>query len=362
MLLGEQNLYQILSRYADVGWVTKKEHPDYPELALFHYTPETEHNGYWDQYTMMARGIVIRDDGKVITRPFVKFFNAEQLKDTPWPPSDYEVQEKLDGSLVNISWYNDEPLITTKNSFTSPQVAAVRAFLDEPRPSFLSSQITYVCEWIAPENRIVVDYGDRRELVLLTAFSNLSGAERPYAPWPWSRVERRREIEGLPGSELAQHIGENEEGYVLKFRSGERIKVKGEWFQAAHRARWGLTERAIWKCYKQRRWDDLRAMREVLADDDEAREWFDAKEIELRNQIDAALNGAYRAIPAVPTPATRKEAIAVLRQASQDAGVPLHVLIALFDGDEELATNMVVEDLKPGHSPFVPTRQFSEIK
>ena len=69
----------------------------------------------WDEYTRAARGIIFnKRTGECVARPFPKFFNLgempeSQLNKIPKDPSNYEVYDKLDGSLGILYWRHDRP-------------------------------------------------------------------------------------------------------------------------------------------------------------------------------------------------------------------------------------------------------------
>ena len=93
------------------------------------------------------------------------------------PNEPFEVYEKLDGSLGILYWLGDEPYIATRGSFESPQAQIATELLRAYDLSGLDRRRTYLFEIIYPENRIVVNYDDRRELVLLAIIDTATGRE-----------------------------------------------------------------------------------------------------------------------------------------------------------------------------------------
>jgi RNA ligase len=73
----------------------------------------------------MCRGVITDDlTGKIIIKPFSKFFNYEELRidDIPWETSRcIYIQEKMDGSLGILFNYAGEWILSTRGSFTSDQ-------------------------------------------------------------------------------------------------------------------------------------------------------------------------------------------------------------------------------------------------
>jgi len=100
------------------------------------------------------------------------------------------------------------------------------------------------------KNRIVVDYGDYEGLVLLSAFDTKTGIE-----------ESRKNLEKLNGFELVKRydnvkdysllknkVKDNQEGFVLKFSNGLRVKIKGEEYIRLHKIISEISTKSIWKC------------------------------------------------------------------------------------------------------------------
>jgi hypothetical protein len=114
---------------------------------------------------------------RIVARPFAKFFNYG----TPQaviPAEPFVVTEKIDGSLGILYYLDGEPHIATRGSFTSEQAARARRCCASYEIEWTPGT-TPLFEIVYPENRIVVDYGDRRELVLLAAIDHATGRDAP---------------------------------------------------------------------------------------------------------------------------------------------------------------------------------------
>ena len=99
------NLLTTLEKYFQEGWLIKQTHPTLP-LTIWNYSQTTQYEGRWDEITLMCRGLVTDDNGNIVARPFKKFFSLEEGKHTP--TSEFEVYEKMDGSLGIMFKYNGE--------------------------------------------------------------------------------------------------------------------------------------------------------------------------------------------------------------------------------------------------------------
>lgn len=225
-----------LWKEVDAGRVSASKAGD---LTLFKYTIDTHIKDLWNPVNRLARGIILRTDGTIIARPFEKFFNLgekpeTELKNLPNEP--YEIWEKTDGSCGIGHYIDDKWKLATPGSFESEQAIEGTKILYEYNLAALPLDCTPLFEIIYPENRIVVDYSGKRELVLL-AILEKNGEE-----WHSCRVDQVALMCGFRrpkryNFDLYGEIpfNENEEGYVVRFQSGLRVKVKSPTYLRIHR-------------------------------------------------------------------------------------------------------------------------------
>ena len=86
------------------------------------------------------------DQNQVVARPFRKFFNIEERKHTP--TEDFEIYEKVDGSLITVFNYNGEWVVSSRGSFTSEQAIKGRELLNKYPIHTLDNNKTYLFEII----------------------------------------------------------------------------------------------------------------------------------------------------------------------------------------------------------------------
>lgn len=162
-----------------------------------------------------------------------------------------EVTDKMDGSLGILWNYNGEVGVATRGSFQSEQADEAMQMLRTYRfnPD-IAWEYTFCFEIIYPENRVVIDYGQNRGLVLLGAVNNWFGyylGPREAAgilEWDGPVVE----VFGYRTMQEAFNNNErpNAEGYVI--RSGdEMIKLKQTDYVELHRIVTNLNARTVWK-------------------------------------------------------------------------------------------------------------------
>ena len=240
---------QVLTRYLEDGLLYKQTHPTLP-LTIWNYTEKVQYEGLWDEVTLSCRGLVTDDKGNVAARPFRKFFNIEEGKHIP--TSSFDVYEKMDGSLIIVFWYDGGWVVASRGSFTSEQaVAASKIFFDKLDHNF-SIGITYLFEFTAKWNRIVVDYGDEDNLTLLGAIRTDDETEATYEQLELiargANCDVVKRYDGVKDySTLKGIIKDNQEGFVIRFSNGDRMKIKGEEYLRLHKIMTNLSTTAIWE-------------------------------------------------------------------------------------------------------------------
>ncbi len=75
----------ILLTLIEEGYVMVNTHPELP-LMILNYTRKAQFEKYWNEYTLLCRGLIIDQDYNVIAMPFKKFFNYEEHKPEEIPP------------------------------------------------------------------------------------------------------------------------------------------------------------------------------------------------------------------------------------------------------------------------------------
>ncbi|MFD8008799.1 RNA ligase [Streptomyces sp. NPDC058955] len=257
---------QELAAAIEAGHVTRKSHPELP-LSIYTYTRSCQYEGVWTGVTTRCRGLVADDrTGRVVALPLPKFFNvSEHASGRPYAPAlpdePFEVYEKVDGSLGLVFHYEGRWRVASKGSFISAQATWAQRRLDAADTARLVPGVTYLTEIVYPQNRIVVDYGDRRDLVLLAAFGadgteiGLAKAARAWEgvgsvvtvhpSMPLEALVKLTETNTLPDGAAA--TGTDAEGFVLRFASGVRAKAKLTEYVRLHKVLTGVTERDIWR-------------------------------------------------------------------------------------------------------------------
>lgn len=295
------------------------------DLLIWNYTQRTQFSKAWTEETMMARGLITDLGGNIIARPFRKFFNWEE-KPEQIPDELPIIYEKFDGSL-GVQYYDgDKVCIATRGSFNSDQAKWATEWIQKKgltRKDF-EQGFTYLYEIIYPENRIVVNYGNRSELVLLAAIWTETGNEYGYAGDPMLTPEREGERLRLSSAvhlayndlskivEDTKNLDGNQEGYVFHwpFRNNLRVKMKGKEYVRLHRLITGFSTKSIWECLmNEQNLDDI-----LQNIPDEFYDWVREKEKELWSQFSKIRNDASSAYHETIQIAGRREKAIFLKE------------------------------------------------
>jgi RNA ligase len=276
---------------------------------LFNYTPRAQFKSVWTPETLICRGVVTDDDGTVLARPFAKFFNLSELPATPVGP--YDVFDKLDGSLGIVRVGHDGRLcVSTRGAFDSDQARWATEHLRARARSWRPPTAVTLCvEIIYPDNQVVVDYGQRAELVALAAIDVRTGrdVDIPH-DWPGPVLQRidepKADLAELCARAAASDLpGTAAEGWVVRFDSGERVKVKLKAYVELHRLLTNVTTRTVWE-----QLNSVGNLDELLAvAPDELHSWLRDTAAEITAQLDALDGEAAMIAAAAPCDVERRE-------------------------------------------------------
>lgn len=243
-------IHMNIQKYVDEKYISVQKHPT-ADLYIYNYTPKAQFDRVWTEETMMCRGLILDGSGKVIARPFPKFFNLDEAiaQGEDLPLENFAVTEKYDGSLGILYWIGDTPYLATRGSFTSDQAIVGTKILHQKYSFYfpkLNRKFTYLFEIIYPENRIVVDYKGKRDLILLAVIETETGVEQPILEnilgFTFAGF-----VDGISDyNKLAERSDDNKEGYVIRFANGKRYKVKFDEYVRLHKLITGINARRIW--------------------------------------------------------------------------------------------------------------------
>ncbi len=216
------------------------------DLVGLNYTPvafNTLHHEFqdgWSEALRWCRGSVFDFAGHAVAVPLPKFFNDHEMPPGSVPERFDVALEKLDGEL-GIAYHHARKFrINTRGTFTYKTAKIAQGMLDRHATDNRWSRIanlkrfTLLFEVIHPETRKLVDYGDRRSLVLVAANDRLTFEDLAYPNLAQLAkmlgVEVAREwADGHETDALRRFVREsgvsNQEGFVARY-GNLRVKFK----------------------------------------------------------------------------------------------------------------------------------------
>lgn len=244
-------LYRNLLAEKEAGNVRSQRDGD---LELFTYSEACVYERRWTPWSLIARGLIVdAAAGQVVATPFPKFFNYGEARDT-LPAESFTTTEKLDGSLGIVYHHGGRWRVATKGSLKSDQAKWAERWIHEvpATAKALRPGVTYLTEILYPENRIVIRYA-YAGLVLLSAFDE-AGEEFSRADLERAsgvtgmQIVKAHEYDSLDALlDLAKTLAADREGFVVRFDSGLRIKIKGDEYCRIHRLVSDCTPLGVWE-------------------------------------------------------------------------------------------------------------------
>lgn len=281
----------VLNKYVEDGLLMRAKHKIYP-LHIYNYTRTVQYGNLWDDVTINFRGTILDEDGNLVAKSFPKFKNFEEHSMDEIPNEDFNIYEKMDGSLGIVYFYDNKWNMATRGSFNSDQAIKGLEILNRYDLSLLDVNYTYLFEIIYPENVIVVRYNEEK-LVLLAKYNVITGEEGDVqTEYYKANFDVVNCYNNLPNNfiDLKKDIEDNKEGYVLRFKNGMRVKIKGEQYVRLHKILTNISNMDIWLSLKNG--EDLYLLLDAIPDemDNNVRDFVDFLKINYNVVYDTALD------------------------------------------------------------------------
>lgn len=232
-----------------------------------------------------CRGITFQIEGegydalpsRLAAMPMEKFFNLYEnpfTMDLDLTQIDM-IEDKADGSLIStyLLEMSGELRLKTKGSLASDQAIAAMNWLSN-HPEFEGElrhladyEFTVNMEWVAPNNRIVLGYPEAELRVLnirnMTTGEYVDRNAVDPALYPeifdrWTeRFETDDPVSFVAGIPDMQGI----EGFVVRLKSGQRVKVKTTWYMALHHTKDNINSpRRLFEAVLEEATDDMKSL------------------------------------------------------------------------------------------------------
>lgn len=238
-----------LNRLYEQGFLIKQVHPT-KDLTIWNYSRIVQFENLWnvDPLIPKCRGLVTNSKGNIVSRCFPKFFNMEQLDPLEIPNESFEITEKMDGQLGLLFFYDGEWIFASRGSFTSDYAKKGWELLQKYKYKKLDTRYTYIFEIIFKEGRIVCKY-DFEDLIMIGCINIETGIEKlihntEFEGYGFRLVKKYDGINDF--KTLKSMISDDAEGYVVRFRSGLRMKIKGTEYCRLHSLLTRFSSRDIW--------------------------------------------------------------------------------------------------------------------
>lgn len=237
----------------------------FEDLILFNYSAKAQYTGRWNWFELNSRGLILNaTTGEVVALPFPKFFNWGELGRTTDTAIQY-ITEKVDGSLGILYRATGGYRIATRGAFESEQAIWATEYLKQHFSlDGLAVELTLLFEIIYPGNRIVVNYGDREDLVLLGARNRFTGETLD--------LDQLKQLANQFGFNMptiydfasiddiltaSNQLTADSEGWVVTFEDGSRFKFKGAIYQLAHKMLTGVSFKQVLEAVESGQFDSL---------------------------------------------------------------------------------------------------------
>lgn len=214
-----------------------------------------------------CRGLIFSKDGRLMSRPYHKFFNMNEKPETQsgsidWS-QEHNILHKLDGSMIRPLVFGDNVRWATKMGITDvAMLAESYAYRNPSYNAFAklcdSINVTPIFEFVSPANRIVLSY-PQENMILTAVRNNLTGEYATYDEISFIGTQYQISVVSHyhnPIDDLRQQV--DIEGVVVRFESGLMVKVKTDWYVAIHKARENiLHEKNVIRLILEEKLDDI---------------------------------------------------------------------------------------------------------
>jgi RNA ligase len=341
-----------IKKRIEVRLITYRKHP-FLDLFIYNYTSKTQFDGLWDQYTERCRGLIMDGNGHVLNNPFRKFFDLGEKEYTRIENLPLEVPritEKIDGMLGILYEEVGNVAIATRGSFDSPYAEWATNWLRLKGYTCydFNKEYTYLFDIIYPDNKIIVDYKGRSELVLLAVRSNSSDDELDHVKeakrlglsyakeYFFDKIDDAvKYLDGCKGNEF--------EGFVCKYTNGFRVKIKSQDYKRLHKLLTGISAKDVWLSLR-----DTGSVDSIIENvPDKFMAWVKKVEMELKLSKSIIMNKAMTISLNAKGLESRVEQFEYVTKSTDDEHGIRKIVLCLLDGRVDRAEFFAWQMIKP---------------
>lgn len=200
-----------------------------------------------------ARGIMFLVDEnrnfiRLVCRPLMKFFNFMENPDTTGLDLSKTalIYDKADGTMLATYMHKGEMRFKTRKMLETKQISDAEEYLRSHRYLYTLLYdlthigLTVICEWVAPDNRIVLEYKEPKLIVLAIRglFNGEEASIEMFRGNPILEDYLAKKIQPVDDLKLFLENKlptlEDIEGCVAIMEDGKRVKFKTDWYQLRH--------------------------------------------------------------------------------------------------------------------------------
>ena len=236
-----ESWFERLQKEVKAGNIRVATHPTLP-LKIYNYTKQCDYEGYWTDVTRKCRGLIL-NGRNIVVNPPEKFFNLGEPFAAKVNLNKAVITSKSDGYMIIVK---KDPIfgliVSSRGSFDNKYVEAAKRFITPAIQENLIEGLSYFCElcqnFEGDEAIIVTKHYE--PMLICWGIRTLEGEElnpQELSPFPYAEQI----------TDYKKYIKGEVEGVVaLNPQTGERVKVKGQWWLERHRLISDFNKRKIW--------------------------------------------------------------------------------------------------------------------
>ena len=214
------------------------------------YLIQPQHIGAkWTRENRIFRSSIWNSEGELVSAGLPKFVNWGEAPDVFPVPTSLKgcvATEKIDGSLLIVSKYRGQLIKRTRGTFDASihdnAKELEELFQRYPRINFLvGDTYSVLLEWVSPENRIVLNYGEQADLFLVGIVYHEDygladqGMLDEVARTHNLKRPTTHKFDSIDQLVVDVEQWKGKEGICLYSKHGQEIhKIKGKWYLDLH--------------------------------------------------------------------------------------------------------------------------------
>lgn len=234
-------------------------------LFSYHYFDPEEYREHLP-YSKDMRGIVFDKNKNIVSLPFPKFFNfIEEDCDIKDESKKVVTTNKLDGSLLVVSIYDNDLLLSSKGSMGSWVIHEAMELIKEKHKNMLKNnkEHTFMFEYINPKKNPVLCYNDRKLVIVGMRNKNTGEIINPKTAFDTAEKYKIEHAEIIHDKARISEVREDIKGKegaegIVGYRKGKLMKIKTKWYLERHKILSKLTDDKIRGLYFHEKLDDYR--------------------------------------------------------------------------------------------------------